>query len=85
MALEIGGVQRARARTGPTPSLQAKAGTAAGDELKDDAVLAAFADAMYEEGENCNTRLQELGMELITIGEQDNGVSKTTHTRVFRQ
>ena len=81
MALEMG-APRAHARVRharAAPSDKSTCGAVNVDELNYDAALAAIADAIYEEGETCAERMQDLGLEQLTVGEQGKGAYRTIH------
>ena len=74
MALQHGvGVRPLRAKRSHGTGVADVATPAPGDELREDAALAALADAIYTEGQDCAARFRDLGVEPLTIGEQSQG------------
>ena len=70
LALQVGAGQFNGMRRGPTAALGPAVGSVA---LREDALLAAVADAMYTDGGGCADQLRALGVEPLALGEQGDG------------
>ncbi len=79
LALQLGAGQPNRLHRGPTTAAAAVGPAVGGVALREDALLAAVADAVYMDGEGCADRLRALGVEPLAVGEQGNGDNPPPH------
>ncbi len=73
LALQLGAGKINGLRRGPAAPAAAVGPAVGGVALREDALLAAVADAVYTDGEGCGDQLRALGVEPSAVGEQGDG------------